>query len=148
MFADAYVRGLQAAPDGAHAATIASCKHFDVHAGPETGPQGQWGPLGRFGFESRVAERDWRETYLPAWEACAHAQAGGVMCSYNSISITDHPELSSNVPACFNPLTLQTILRGAYNFTGYVVSCGVKPPCAPKPRPPKNPTPFHPYTNR
>jgi len=125
LFADAYVRGLQFAPDGVHPTTIASCKHYDVHAGPETGPQGQWGPGGRFGFNVQVMERDWREIYLPAWEACAGASAGGVMCSYNSITITDNLNLSNNVPACFNPLTLQHILRDTFNFKGYVVSdCG------------------------
>lgn len=51
------------------------------------------------------------ELYGPPF-AAAVANAAGVMCAYN---------LVNGVYACENPFTLRTMLRGRYNFSGFVV---------------------------
>ncbi len=83
------------------------------------------------------------ELYGPPF-AAAVANAAGVMCAYN---------LVNGVYACENPFTLRTMLRGRYNFSGFVVceydvacvcvyvcvsclpapSCTSLPPCSPLP---------------
>ncbi|XP_053124859.1 uncharacterized protein LOC128333399 [Hemicordylus capensis] len=102
----AFVTGLQ----GEHPRYVkasAGCKHFDVHGGPENIP------TSRLNFDAKVAERDWRMTFLPQFEACVRAGAFSFMCSYNSIN---------GVPACANKKLLTDILRGEWGFQGYVVS--------------------------
>ena len=55
--------------------TIATPKHYAVHSGPE--PE-------RHRFDAKAAERDLRETYLPAFRATVtEAHAASVMCAYN-----------------------------------------------------------------
>ncbi len=93
-----------------HISTQATCKHFDVHAGPENIP------VSRFSFDAQVSYRDWIETFQPAFKACGDAGARSYMCSYNAIN---------GVPACANRELLTQLLRGTWNFTGFVVSdCG------------------------
>jgi beta-glucosidase len=80
--ATAYVRGLQGFyPEQPHfLKTVATLKHFAVHSGPEPGRQSA---------DNVVSEHDFRETYLPAFEA--GVRLGGVqsvMSSYNAIGIT------------------------------------------------------------
>ena len=88
----------------------ATCKHFDVHTGPENIP------VSRFSFDAVVSYRDWIETFQPAFKACGAAGAMSYMCSYNAIN---------GVPACANRELLGDLLRGEWNFTGFVVSdCG------------------------
>jgi beta-glucosidase len=102
-----YVQGLQYGPDKKHIEAIATCKHFDVHTGPENIP------VSRFSFDAIVSYRDWIETFQPAFKACGAAGAMSYMCSYNSIN---------GVPACANRELLGDLLRGEWNFTGFVVS--------------------------
>ncbi|CAG5114563.1 unnamed protein product, partial [Candidula unifasciata] len=85
----------------------AGCKHFDVHGGPENIP------VSRFSFDAQVSDVDWRTTFLPAFKKCVEAGTFSLMCSYNRIN---------GVPACANQKLLWDILRGEWNFTGYVVS--------------------------
>jgi len=108
-----FVRGLQG--DNPHyLKLVATPKHFAAHSGPE---------LGRHEFDAQVGERDLRETYLPAFEACVRqGGAASVMGAYNRLN---------GEPCCASPTLLQTILRqewgfgGATGFDGYVVSdCG------------------------
>ena len=88
----------------------ATCKHFDVHAGPENIPES------RFQFDSQVSYRDWIETFQPAFKACAAAGAMSYMCSYNAIN---------GVPSCANRELLTDLLRDTWKFDGFVVSdCG------------------------
>ena len=61
----AYVRGVQG-DDPEHLKAAATPKHFAVHSGPEKT---------RLGFDSRVSEKDLRETYLPAFHQCVKAVA-------------------------------------------------------------------------
>jgi len=102
-----FIRGMQG-PDPKHPHVVATAKHFAVHSGPE--------PL-RHGFNVDVSSRDLEETYLPAFRAAVvdgHVQS--VMCAYNAID---------GSPACTNTMLLKEHLRGAWGFTGSVVSdCG------------------------
>ena len=101
--ARAFVTGLQ----GNHSRYVrvnAGCKHFDAHGGPENG---------RYSFDAKVSERDWRMTFLPQFRACVEAGSWSIMCSYNQIN---------GVPACANKKLLTDILRKEWHFKGYVVS--------------------------
>jgi len=103
----AFVRELQG-DDPRYLKLVATPKHFAVHSGPE--PQ-------RHQFDARVNERDMRETYLFAFEACVkEAKAGSVMGAYNRVN---------GEPCCASPTLLERILRQEWGFDGYVVSdCG------------------------
>ena len=79
----------------------ATCKHFAAYSLES----------GRFNFSANIDQRDWDDTYTPAFKACIHAEtylrnhfgkvisrgagAGslGIMCSYNSIN---------GIPSCAN----------------------------------------------
>mgnify|MGYP005836709645 CR=1 FL=1 len=103
----AFVKGLQ----GNHPKylkLVATPKHYAVHSGPE--------PI-RHHFNAVVSQRDLRETYLPAFEACVReAGAFSVMGAYNR---------TLDEPCCASKLLLGKILRGEWGFKGYVVSdCG------------------------
>jgi beta-glucosidase len=99
-----FIRGLQGDnPD--YLKTVATVKHYAVHSGPE--PE-------RHSFDAVVSERDFRETYLPMFQT--GIQEGGaysLMCAYNRVN---------GEAACGSDYLLQDILRGEWNFPGYVVS--------------------------
>jgi beta-glucosidase len=88
--------------------TIATPKHFAVHSGPESD---------RHRFDVTPSPHDLWDTYLPAFRATlVDAKANSVMCAYNAIY---------GQPACGSDLLLMTVLRGYWNFQGYVTSaCG------------------------
>ncbi len=105
--ATAYIQGIQFDPKVPnYYETLATCKHFDVHAGPENIPSS------RFSFDSIVSYRDWIETFQPAFKACTKAGAVSHMCSYNEIN---------GVPSCANG-ELLSIPYDEWNFTGFIVS--------------------------
>ena len=98
-----FVRGLQGS-DPRHLKTVATLKHFAVHSGPEAP---------RHSFDSKVGQRDLRETYLPAFEAgVKRGGATSVMSAYNAVN---------GVPAPGNAWLLTELLRGEWGFTGAVV---------------------------
>ena len=100
----AFVRGLQG-DDPRYLKLVATPKHFAVHSGPEPD---------RHHFDARVSERDLRETYLPAFEACVkEGDAASVMGAYNR---------TNGEPCCGSPTLLERILRQEWGFDGYVVS--------------------------
>jgi beta-glucosidase len=103
----AFVKGLQG-DDPNYLKLVATPKHYAVHSGPE---------LNRHSFDARVGERDLRETYLPAFEACVRGGgAASVMGCYNRVN---------GEPGCASPTLLQKILIGEWGFDGYVTSdCG------------------------
>ena len=103
----AFVTGMQG-DDPHYYRVISTPKHFAVHSGPE--------PT-RHTADVKVSKHDELDTYLPAFRATVtEAQAGSVMCAYNSIN---------GEPACANEFLLQDQLRGKWGFKGYVVSdCG------------------------
>ena len=99
-----FVRGIQG-DDPRHLRAVATPKHYAVHSGPEPD---------RHTFDAVVDERDFRETYLPAFEAAVtEGGAWSVMCAYNRVA---------GDPACASRRLLQDILRGEWGFPGYVVS--------------------------
>nr|VZI36447.1 unnamed protein product [Spirometra erinaceieuropaei] len=112
---NAFVRGLSGLPpkgriphEDKHVfLTAASCKHFAVHDGPENIP------VSRLSFEANVSVADMWLTYFPAFKACLDGGAQSVMCSYNGIN---------GVPACANKWLLTSVLRKAWNFSGFVIS--------------------------
>ncbi|HYY99070.1 MAG TPA: glycoside hydrolase family 3 C-terminal domain-containing protein, partial [Pyrinomonadaceae bacterium] len=100
----AFVRGMQG-DDPKYLKTIATPKHYAVHSGPESL---------RHTFDVHPPERDLQDTYLPAFRATiVEGKAGSVMCAYNSLN---------GEPLCASPRMLREILRGAWGFSGYVVS--------------------------
>ncbi len=99
-----FVRGMQG-DDPRYFRTIATPKHFAVHSGPE--PQ-------RHAFDAVPSERDFRETYVPHFEAAiVEGGAFSIMCAYNRVY---------GDPACASHRLLGEILRGEWGFKGYVVS--------------------------
>ena len=73
----AFVRGMQG-DDPRYLKTIATPKHYAVHSGPEPD---------RHTFDAVVEERDFRDTYLPQFEAAIReGGALSIMCSYNRVA--------------------------------------------------------------
>jgi beta-glucosidase len=103
----AFVKGLQG-DDPQYLKLVATAKHYAVHSGPESE---------RHHFDAQVSERDLRETYLPAFEACVkEGQVHSVMGAYNR---------TNGEACCASPMLLDKILRKEWGFNGYVVSdCG------------------------
>jgi beta-glucosidase len=100
----AFCRGLQG-DDPKYLKTVATPKHFAVHSGPEGL---------RHSFDAQVSEKDLRETYLPAFEACiVEAKAGSIMSAYNR---------TNGEPCSGSKTLLVRILRGEWGFDGFVVS--------------------------
>jgi len=100
----AYVQGLQG-DDPQYLKIVATPKHFAAHSGPE--PE-------RHRFNAQMDERDLRETYLPAFEACIReGKAFGTMAAYSRLN---------GEADCASPKLLTEILRREWGFRGYVVS--------------------------
>jgi beta-glucosidase len=100
----AFVTGMQG-DDPSHPLVIATPKHFAVHSGPEST---------RHVADVFVSRHDLEDTYLPAFRAAiVEGHAGSIMCAYNRID---------GQPACASDDLLKDHLRGAWGFTGYVVS--------------------------
>lgn len=98
-----FVRGLQGS-DPYFLKTVATVKHYAVHSGPEKL---------RHQFNATVSDRDLRETYLPAFEACIReGGSASIMSAYNAVNGT---------PAPANELLLKKILRDEWGFKGAVV---------------------------
>jgi len=99
----AFIKGLQG--EGEVMKCAACAKHFAVHSGPEDL---------RHEFDAVVSEKDLRETYLPAFEACiTEGKVEAVMGAYNR---------TNGEPCCGSYRLLRDILRGEWKFDGHVVS--------------------------
>ncbi len=99
----AFVKGLQG--NNPEYLKVSACaKHFAVHSGPEKI---------RHRFNALPSERDFRETYLPAFEALVKSGVESVMCAYNR---------TYDKPCCGSGFLLDTILRKEWGFKGHVVS--------------------------
>ncbi|HLF89277.1 MAG TPA: glycoside hydrolase family 3 C-terminal domain-containing protein, partial [Anaerolineales bacterium] len=103
----AFIQGLQG-DDPDYLKLVATPKHFAVHSGPEPD---------RHHFDAQISEREMRDFYLFAFEACIkEAKAASIMGAYNRVN---------GEPACASPTLLEKILREEWGFEGYVVSdCG------------------------
>jgi beta-glucosidase len=102
----AMVRGLQG-DDPKYLKVAACAKHFAVHSGPEQD---------RHGFDAIPSQKDFAETYLPAFKKLVDAGVESVMGAYNR---------TFGEPCCGSKLLLVDILRQRWGFKGHVVSdCG------------------------
>ena len=103
----AFVKGLQG-DDPKYYKSIATAKHFAVHSGSE---------YNRHWFDAVVSKADMFNTYFPAFESLVkEAKVYSFMGAYNRVN---------GVPSCASTYLLDTILRGRWNFKGFVVSdCG------------------------
>ncbi len=102
-----FVKGLQG-DDPKYLKLVATPKHFAAHSGPEAN---------RHSFDAKVSQRDLRETYLPAFEACIkEAKAESIMSAYNRLN---------GEPCSGSKTLLLDILRDEWGFKGYIVAdCG------------------------
>jgi len=102
-----FIRGLQG-NDPRYLKVVATSKHYVVHSGPE--------PL-RHSFDAVVSQRDFRDTYLPAFrKSVVEGHAYSVMCAYNRYM---------GEPCCGSIPLEEELLRGELGFDGYIVSdCG------------------------
>ena len=99
----AYIRGLQG--NGEFLKAAACVKHYAVHSGPESI---------RHEFNAVVNNKDLRETYLPAFEACVkEAKVEAVMGAYNR---------TNGEACCASETLINTILRKEWKFEGHFVS--------------------------
>ncbi|HPR40309.1 MAG TPA: glycoside hydrolase family 3 C-terminal domain-containing protein [Oscillospiraceae bacterium] len=99
----AYIEGIQGS--GPYLRAAATAKHFAVHSGPEAL---------RHRMDVEPSMKDFRETYLPAFEACIReAEVEIIMGAYQRLF---------HEPCCGSGLLLKKILRGEWGFRGHVVS--------------------------
>ena len=63
-------------------------------------------------MEKLVDEKTIMELYAPPFATAAAHKVAGYMCAYNRIN---------HVWACEQPETLKTMLKGYFNFSGFVV---------------------------
>ena len=104
VMAAARVKGTQGADYGARDRLVASPKHVAAYGQPEAG---------RDYNTTDVSEQRLRNLYLPPFKAAIDAGADTVMCSFNAIN---------GVPGCGNHYLMTEILKGEWNFDGFVES--------------------------
>ena len=102
--AAAMVRGTSPKHNGYDKGVISTLKHFVAYGIPEGGHNGN---------PSFVGERELRENFLPPFKAAIDEGALSVMTSYNSLD---------GVPSTGNSHLFRDVLRGEWNFGGFVVS--------------------------
>lgn len=102
----AFVKGLQG-NDPRYLKVVSTPKHFAANNEEHN----------RFECNPQISEKQLREYYLPAFEACIKdGKAASIMSAYNAVN---------NVPCTCNPWLLTHVLRDDWGFDGYVVSdCG------------------------
>ncbi|MES2486652.1 MAG: beta-glucosidase BglX [Bacteroidota bacterium] len=100
----ARVKGFQGTDLGAVNTILACTKHFAAYGAAEAG---------RDYNTVDMSERVLRETYLPPFKATVDAGVRTFMTSFNEIS---------GVPATGNKFLLRDILKGEWNFDGFVVT--------------------------
>ena len=94
--------GSPVGPDGKRIRVAMCCKHFAAY-----------NTEAKCLSDARVDSRDFWETYMPAFRACAvEARATHVMCSYNAVN---------GVPTCASKGLLTGVLRDTWDFDGFVV---------------------------
>ncbi len=101
----AYVRGAQGDSLSTDHTLVAEPKHFAGHGSPEGGTN--MSPL-------HMGERELRMTMLRGFEpALRDGHAMGVMAAYHEID---------GIPVTADPFLLKQVLRGEWNFQGFVLS--------------------------
>jgi beta-glucosidase len=104
VLAAARVKGTQGGDYSAPDKLVASPKHFAAYGEPEAG---------RDYNTTDLSERRLRDLYLPPFKAAIDAGADTAMCSFNSIN---------GVPGCGNSYLMNDILKGDWDFDGFVES--------------------------
>jgi beta-glucosidase len=104
VLAAARVKGTQGSDYSATDKLVASPKHFAAYGEPEAG---------RDYNTTDLSERRLRDLYLPPFKAAIDAGADTAMCSFNSINGT---------PGCGNDYLMNEILKGDWDFDGFVES--------------------------
>jgi beta-glucosidase len=104
VFAAARVKAIQGKDYSAIDKLVASPKHLVAYGQPEAG---------RDYNTTDMSEQRLRNFYLPPFKAAIDAGADTAMCSFNAIN---------GVPGCGNPYTMNQILKGEWDFDGFVES--------------------------
>jgi beta-glucosidase len=104
VMAAARVRGFQGADYSAPDRVAACAKHWVAYGAAEAG---------RDYNTVDLSERTLREVYFPPFKAALDAGVATFMSAFNDVN---------GVPASGDPFTLTKVLRGEWNFDGFVVS--------------------------
>jgi beta-glucosidase len=104
VLAAARVKAIQGTDYSAPDKLVASPKHFAAYGQPESG---------RDYNTTDLSEQRLRNLYLPPFKAAIDAGADTAMCSFNALN---------GVPACGNDYLMNRILKGEWNFDGFVES--------------------------
>jgi beta-glucosidase len=104
VLAAARVKAIQGTDYSARDKLVASPKHFAAYGQPESG---------RDYNTTDMSEQRLRNLYLPPFKAAIDAGADTAMCSFNAIN---------GVPGCGNDYTMNQILKGEWDFDGFVES--------------------------
>jgi len=102
--AAARVKAIQGTDYSAPDKLVASPKHFAAYGQPESG---------RDYNTTDLSEQRLRNLYLPPFKAAIDAGADTAMCSFNALN---------GVPACGNDYLMNRILKGEWDFDGFVES--------------------------
>src|SRR3954451_7253746 len=104
VMAAARVKGIQGTDYSAQDKEAASPKHFAAYGQPEGGRD--------YNTTDMSLQRLWN-LYLPPFKAAIGAGADTAMCSFNALN---------GSPGCGNSYLMNDILKGAWNFDGFVES--------------------------
>ncbi|MGC8594150.1 MAG: beta-glucosidase BglX [Candidatus Kryptoniota bacterium] len=104
MMAKAKVEGYQGPNLSAESKLIACAKHFVAYGAAEGG---------RDYNTAEVSERTLREIYLPPFKAAVDAGVGTIMSAFDDLD---------GIPATANKYAIRGILKGEWQFKGFVVS--------------------------
>lgn len=119
-----FIKGFQGeqTPENPYLKLVACAKHFAANNYE----------AGRQSTTSFVTERNMREYYLPAFEACVkEAGVKSIMSAYNAFSIdvnekdangVGYSKAHGGLPCSANKMLLTDILRNEWGFDGYVTS--------------------------
>jgi beta-glucosidase len=102
VLAAARVKAIQGTDYSARDKLVASPKHFVAYGQPESG---------RDYNTTDMSEQRLRNFYLPPFKAAVDAGADTAMCSFNAIN---------GVPGCGNDYTMNQILKGEWDFDGFI----------------------------
>ena len=102
VLAAARVKGTQGGDYSGRDKLVASPKHFAAYGQPEAG---------RDYNTTDMSEHRLRNMYLPPFKAAIDAGADTAMCSFNAIN---------GVPGCGNDYLMNEILKGEWDFDGFV----------------------------
>lgn len=104
MMAKAKVQGYQGSSLSANSKLLACAKHYVAYGAAEGG---------RDYNTAEVSERTLREVYLPPFKAAVDAGVGTIMSAFDNLD---------GVPATANKYAIRGILKGEWQFSGFVVS--------------------------